>query len=91
MEAKSTVMATQNVVHFPTEYHDTPFFEPRDVPDIHYIKDKLRRIDPAANRSYRKDPESDISNAQSYPKRRPGKRYWKASSPRWKSKDMEKA
>ena len=64
MEAKSTVMATQNVVHFPTEYHDAPFFEPRDVPDIHYIKDKLRRIDPAANRSYRKDPESDISNAQ---------------------------
>ena len=49
MEAKSTVMATQNVVHFPTEYHDAPFFEPRDVPDIHYIKDKLRRIDPAAN------------------------------------------
>lgn len=64
MEAKKTMMATQNVVPFPTAYHDAPFLDPRDVPDTHYIRDRLCRIDPATNISYRKDPESDISNAQ---------------------------
>lgn len=63
MEAKNAMMATQNVVPFPTEYHNASFLEPRDVPDIRYIRDKLRRIDPAANISYRKNPESDIGNA----------------------------
>ena len=49
MEAKKTMMATQNVVPFPTAYHDAPFLDPRDVPDTHYIRDRLCRIDPATN------------------------------------------
>lgn len=64
MEAKRTMMAAQNVVPLPTAYHDAPFLDPRDVPDTNYIRDRLCRIDPATNISYRKDPESDISNAQ---------------------------